>query len=73
MKIISEIGIADFEAWLGAVETKQAIVDAGKEAEFESFIEGLWPDGLTDTELNDMLCLQDDWIFEALGISEDEE
>ena len=73
MKIISEIGIADFKAWSGAVETKEAIVNAGKCDEFDSYIEEIYPDGLTDTELNDMLWLQDDWIFEALGISEDEE
>jgi hypothetical protein len=72
MKIISETSIADFKAWSGAVETKRAIVDAGKEAEFDALIKEFWPDGLTNTELNDMLWL-DESLLERLGISEDEE
>ena len=73
MKIISEIGIADFNAWSGAVETKEAIVNAGKCDEFDALIEECYPEGLTDTRLNDILWFQDDWIFEALGISDDDE
>jgi hypothetical protein len=72
MKIISETSIADFKAWSGAVETKQAIIDAGKCDEFDSYIEEIYPDGLTNTELNDMLWL-DESLLERLGISEDEE
>lgn len=30
-------------------------------------------DGLTDTQLNDLLWHDADWVFEQLGISEEEE
>lgn len=72
MKIISEIGIADFNAWSGAVETKEAIVNADKCDEFDAYIEECYPDGLTDTQLNDILWF-DESLLEMLGISEDEE
>ena len=72
MKIISKIGIADFKAWSGAIETKQAIIDAGKCDEFDSYIDELYPDGLTDTQLNDILWF-DESLLEMLGISEEEE
>ena len=73
MRIIQEIGIANFDAWSGAVETKQTIIDNNKENAFDSLIEELYPDGLTDTQLNDLLWFDEEWIFESLGICEDEE
>ena len=73
MKIISEKNLRNFEAWSGAVETKKIILDAGLEEEFEILIDELYPEGLTDTELNDILWFDPDWILEALGIKEEEE
>ena len=73
MKIIQEIGIASFNAWSGARDTKAIIEKNNKESQFDSMIEELYPDGLTDTELNDLLWFEDEWIFESLGICEDEE
>ena len=73
MKIFIEQGIADFEAWSGAKETQQRIIDENKEDEFDQLIEVLYPDGLDETQLNDILWFEDDWIFEQLGISDEEE
>ena len=73
MKIISELSIVDFSAWSGAEETKKTIIENDKVEEFDSFIEELYPDGLTETQLNDILRFEEDWIFENLGISEEEE
>ena len=73
MKIINEMSIADFEAWSGGIDTKQRIIDEGKESEFEIIIDELYPDGLTDTKLNDILWFEEEWIFESLGITDNEE
>lgn len=73
MKIISETSIADFNAWSGAVETKEAIVNAGKCDEFDSYIEEIYPDGLTDTQLNDMLWHESEYMLYLMGISEDDD
>ena len=73
MKIISEKNLRDFNAWYGAIETKNLILDAGLEEEFEDLIEEIYPDGLTDTQLNDILWFDGSWILETLGIEEEEE
>ena len=73
MKIISETSISKFNSWSGAKNTQDRIVEEGKENGFDAMIEELYPDGLTDTELNDMLWFEEEWIYETLGITDDEE
>ena len=73
MIIKTETNLRNFEAWSGAIDTKKIILDAGLEEEFEMLIDELYPEGLTDTELNDILWFDPDWILEALGIKEEEE
>ena len=73
MIIKTDTTLRDFEAWAGAIYTKNLILDAGKEEEFEELIEEKYPDGITDTKLNLMLWYDADWILRALGIEEEEE
>lgn len=73
MKITSEISISDFESWSGAKDTQRRIIEEDKENEFDNLIESLYPDGLTETQLNDILWFESEWIFESLGISEEED
>ena len=73
MKIVSEIGLEEFNAWSDAVTTKERIIEEGKEREFENLIEECYPEGLTDTELNDLLWFEDEWILDSLGIVDKEE
>ena len=72
MIIKTETNLRNFEAWSGAIETKNLILDAGLEEEFEGLIDELYPNGLTDTELNDILWFDADWILENLRIKEEE-
>ena len=65
--------LQNFNAWSGAVDTKERIISEGKADEFDSLIEELYPEGLTETQLNDILWFEEDWIFEMLGIKIDEE
>ena len=73
MKVYQEISIESFEAWSGAIDTKEKIIYAGKAEEFEALIDELFPNGIDETELNDLLWFDDDYIFEALGITEEGE
>ena len=73
MKITYELNLETFEAWSGAVDTLEKIKKAGKCDELEAILEDLYPDGMSETQLNDLLWFEDDWIFEMLGISEEEE
>ena len=73
MLIKTETNLRNFEAWAGAIDTKKIILDAGLEEEFEMLIDELYPDGLSDIDLNDILWFDSDWILETLGIKEEEE
>ena len=72
MKITTETNLLNFDAWSGAIETKNTIIENGKSEEFEALIEELYPDGLMEKQLNDLLWFDPEWIFEALGIKEEE-
>ena len=73
MRVYQEISFEDFDAWSGAVDTKEKIIDAGKAEEFEALVEELFPNGIDATELNDFLWFDDDYILEILGITEENE
>ncbi len=69
MKVVNEnLSLRNFDAWAGAKGTKELILDNNKEDEFEFLMEELYPDGMTDTQLNDILWFEEDWICEMLNI-----
>ena len=71
MKLIDDdFHFEDFDAWEGAIDTKEKIISAGKQQEFEMLIEELFPDGIADMQLNDILWFEEDWLFSELGIRE---
>ena len=70
MIIKTEKNLRDFNAWGGAIETKNLILDAGLEEEFEELINQCSPEGISDTNLNDILWFDRDWVLEILGIEE---
>lgn len=71
--INNNVKLVNFEAWSGAKDTKQTIIDNNKADDFDFLIEELYPDGLTETALNDLLWFDDDFIFETLGIEIEEQ
>lgn len=68
MRIYTEFDLHTFEAWQGAKETRNAIIEAGKAEEFNDLVDELFPDGLSETEMNDFLWFDDETIFEMLDI-----
>lgn len=73
MKVITETNLRGFNAWSGAVNTKNLIISLGLEEEFEMLIDELYEEGLTDTQLNDLLWFESDWILENLGVEVEED
>ena len=74
MKVINNhLSLKDFNAWSGAKDTKETIINEGKVDEFDALIEELYPDGIDETHLNDLLWFEEDWLFEMLGIETDED
>jgi hypothetical protein len=65
--------LRDFKAWSGAKDTQETILNEGKGEEFDSLIEELYPDGIEEKHLNDLLWFDEEWLYEMLGIAEEEE
>ena len=63
--------LRDFKAWSGAKDTQETILNEGKGEEFDSLIEELYPDGIDETQLNDLLWFDKDRLYEMLGIAEE--
>ena len=72
MKIIVEKSLWDFEFWAGAKQTAKYLTSEELE-EIEEHLEDLYPDGINETELNDLFWFEDDWIAEMLGFDSFEE
>lgn len=68
MKIYSETSLERFEAWSGAVDTLNRINAEGKAYQLEAILEDLYPDGMDETQLNDILWFESDWCLEMCGI-----
>ena len=68
MMIKSKISLENFQAWSGAVSTLNRIINEGKCSQLEFMLEEMYPDGMTDTELNDLLWHDSDTVFEWLDI-----
>lgn len=72
MKLTYEMNnIDEFKAWSGAVATREAIIRNHKQEEFMMILEDIFPDGCSETELNDFLWFDDEFIFSALDIKQD--
>ena len=77
MEIRKEINdfyeLADM-VWSGAVDTIADIQNANKETEFMNFLEAVFCDEVpTDTEVNDFIWHDRDYIYENLGLTENGE
>lgn len=71
MKITKEIdNFNEIEVWSGAKNTYEIISKNYKQEEFMALLEEMFPDDCTETELNDFLWFDDEFIFSALDIEE---
>ena len=68
MKIICETSLEDFEAWGGAKDTLNRIIDEDACNDLEAVLDNMYPCGMTDTELNDLLWFEPEWCYEMCGI-----
>lgn len=77
MEIRKEINgfneLADM-VWSGATDTIADIQNANKEDEFMNFLEAVFCDEIpTDTEVNDFIWFERDYIYENIGLTENGE
>ena len=73
MKITYELNLKNFRAWSGAVDTLERIKREDKCEELENILDDVYPDGMTETELNDLLWFDSETVYEWLGIRSNEQ
>ena len=74
MKVIKEVyRFNDFDFWSGAEDTAQTLEDNGDFETVMDMLDDEYPDGMTETELNDLFWFENDFIAELLGYDSWEE
>lgn len=69
MKIYKDESLSSFEFWSGAKDTIKHLTDEELNT-VEDTLKELFPEGMSETELNDFIWFEDDTIAEWLGFSD---
>lgn len=73
MKIINETNLQYFDFWGNAKETAKRIdeeLGASGWKLLDAILTDAYPEGIDETELNDLLAFEDYTVFEWLGIND---
>lgn len=71
MKIFREQSLNNFEFWSEAKQVADKLTYEELE-DLEYVIEDIYPDGIDETELNDLFAFDTDEVLSWIGLSEDE-
>ncbi len=71
MKIYSEKSLSNFEFWSGAADRVKYLTTEELD-QIESILEEQYPDGMDETELNDLFWHDFDIVAEWIGTTEEE-
>lgn len=66
MIVQKEVSLSDFDFWGGAKDTVKYLTDDDFDL-IESMLISEYPDGMTETEINDMFWFEEDFIANMLG------
>ena len=66
MRIYEEISLSNFEFWSGGADKASYLTSEELET-IENILEDTYPEGISDTDLNDLFWFDDDLIAEWLG------
>lgn len=72
MTIITEQSLRSFEFWSGAKDNADELTIEQFD-ELESMLDELYPDGITETQLNDLMWFDFDDVKSWLGINDEED
>ena len=71
VKIEMDYRTLKYNSWSGALDTLKDIEEADKEDELMYLLEEVFTDTIpTETEVNDFLWFERDYIYESLGLDE---
>lgn len=72
MYIQTYIQLKDFDFWSGALVTRHLLTDDEMDY-LEDILMDLYPDGIDETELNDIFWFDDEFIANSLGYDDYEQ
>lgn len=70
MKIVSEMALRDFQFWSGAKDVAAELTTKQLD-QVETILQDIYPDGMADTQINDLFWFDYETIYEWLGIKEE--
>lgn len=71
MKIYKEKSLSDFEFWSGAKDFTEKLTDNELD-QIEDNLTELYPDGMDETQINDLFWFEPETICDWLGLDYDE-
>lgn len=72
MKICTEQSLRNFQFWSGAKDFAETLTDKQFD-QVETILEDLYPDGMTDTQINDLFWFEEETIREWLDLPTEEQ
>lgn len=72
MKVYKDESLRSFEFWSGAKDTVKYLTYEELD-QIEAILEDLYPDGMSETEINDFFWFEEDTIAQWLGYNDFEE
>jgi len=72
MRIYREIPLTEFEFWAGGKDTVEELTNSELE-QIEQILEEIYPEGMGEFEVNDLLWFERDLIAEWLGYKDFDE
>ena len=72
MKLTTEKSLSNFEFWGGAKDNAKELT-LSQLNEVENILEDIYPDGVSETEVNDIFWFDFDTIKEWLNITDEDE
>lgn len=72
MKITTEQSLSNFEFWSGAKSNAEMLTCEELDS-VENELEAEYPDGMTDTEINDLFWFDFEYVCEMIGLEYDSE
>ena len=73
MEIKKELDLREFEAWSGAKSNLKRIIELDKVEEVEEYLQEMFYSEVpTETQVNDVLWFEIDYILDLLGLTQEE-
>lgn len=69
MKVVNDICLSEFNFWSGAVD-RAKYLDKDEFDTIDDMLEELYPDGMSDVEINDFFWFEEDTIANWLGYAD---